>query len=196
MGNAEDWNELSETWTESAPDAPAIDTDALLKRVRRAHWRSRAALIADVSISVLVAILVGTRVLSGEATLKDWFALDLIGFAIILSFWARRGTWSNRWDSLDALVTAAERQALAGIRCSQAGYAIIVIGAVWVSMSFFTERVASDPLRVWTMVGLLIYLALFAVLSRSFELRRRRQLEEARTLRAKMHGGPKATEDL
>ncbi|MEL6188559.1 MAG: hypothetical protein AAFU79_28385, partial [Myxococcota bacterium] len=108
------------------------------------------------------------------------------------ALWARRGSWSTRWDSLEDLVDLAERQARAGLRHARAGYISTGFGTLLLAAAAVLERHDMDVPRALSFLGVAIYIALFGILNRRIERRRQRELDEAQALRMQLRPEPEA----
>ena len=188
MADAEDWDDLRSEWTTAAPGEGRFDVDALKTRIRRANRRILLTTIAEVLAVSTVVVFIASRVISaGTVQWRDLFAMLFLAFGVASVVWARRGPWTNEWDNIDQLASIAEHRARSGLRYARAGYMLAVVACILVALIFVRDVVRGDPwLNLWLLIGTYVYIGLVSLICGRMASNRKRELGEAKALRARL----------
>ncbi|WP_292226927.1 hypothetical protein [Brevundimonas sp.] len=127
----DDWSDLTQTWTETAADEPALDLGLirdLQKRDRLARLNFAGEIAGGV---VVVAIVIWSTFVRGLPWSAGLTALGFVAFALVMTLWSRRGDPGLLIDTPQAALRSAIAQARTGYRWALAGVAISMAAMVF-----------------------------------------------------------------
>lgn len=183
MPPADDWSDLTRTWTNATTTGPRPDPD-LMRAVHRRDRLARLNFAAEIAGGVVTAgvVLWATLVrdLSWGLALA---AIGFVSFALAGTLWSRRGDPGLLTGTPEAVVLSAIAQARTGYRWAWAGVATSLAAIVFVAILAALSPTGSVTTKTMLVMAafLLVCIGLYVAHARRC---RRRMAAHTATLQA------------